>query len=181
MTSVVRGSATTDAGARGVRTGSGGWQHEASSRVDRQHREEVLFERLLPRNQAWVQSQSGPGGSLVLTRAPSVLTKIPPHLFRVTRLAPTALRWGHWGGGDSHFRVLRRVFVGRQGVTTNVMVRVLDLPLNTTNSRRKWLWTGCRCSAGHSWQWIRRWCVPFLHCDSHGIADTDGVIFPRVR
>ena len=30
----------------------GGWQHDASSRVERQHREEVLFERLLSRDQA---------------------------------------------------------------------------------------------------------------------------------
>ena len=65
----------------------GGWQHEASSRVERQHREEVLFERLLPRDRAWVRSQSGPGGSLALTTcSTSVLTKIPPHLFRVVLL-----------------------------------------------------------------------------------------------
>ena len=31
----------------------GGWQHEASSRVEQQHREEVLFERLAPRDRAW--------------------------------------------------------------------------------------------------------------------------------
>ena len=64
----------------------GGWQHEASSRVERQQRE-VLFERLLPRDRAWVRSQSGPGGSLALTTCPtSVLTKIPPHLFIVVLL-----------------------------------------------------------------------------------------------
>ena len=144
----------------------GGWQHEASSRVERQHREEVLFERLLPRDRAWVRSQSGPGWSLALTTCPtSVLTKIPPHLFRVvllrrlrlplplsrtravvasqsTRLATTALR------------APERVALGRRGfalesaaarvcreaggrVTTNVMVRDLDLPvLNTTDCRR---------------------------------------------
>ena len=64
----------------------GGWQHEASSRVERQQRE-VLFERLLPRDRAWVRSQNGPGGSLALTTCPtSVLTKIPPHLFKVVSL-----------------------------------------------------------------------------------------------
>ena len=65
----------------------GGWQHEASSRVERQFREEVLFERMTPRDRALVRSQSGPGGGLALTTAPtSVLTKIPPHLFRVMLL-----------------------------------------------------------------------------------------------
>ena len=50
----------------------------------RQFRKEVLFERMTPRDRALVQSQSGPGGSLALTTAPtSVLTKIPSHLFRV--------------------------------------------------------------------------------------------------
>ena len=119
----------------------GGWQHEASSRVERQHRKKCSSKRLLPRDRAWVRSQSGPGGSLALTTCPtSALTKIPPHLFRVvllrrlrlplplsphtcgcgsqsTRLATTALRApgrGHWGGGDSLSRVLR-AYVGRQG------------------------------------------------------------------
>ena len=64
----------------------GGWQHEGSSMVDWQFREEA-FERMTPRDRALVRSQSAPGGSLALTTAPtSVLTKIPPHLFRVVLL-----------------------------------------------------------------------------------------------
>ena len=65
----------------------GGWQHEAASRVERQFREEVLFEQMTPQARALVRSQSGPGGNMALTTAPtSVLTKIPPHLFRVVLL-----------------------------------------------------------------------------------------------
>ena len=40
-----------------------------------------------PQARAFVRSQSGPGGIMALTNAPtSVLTKIPPHLFRVVLL-----------------------------------------------------------------------------------------------
>ena len=61
-----------------------GWQHEAASRVEGQFRDGVLFERLVPRDRALIRSQTGPGAGLVLTVAPtSLLTKIPPHLFRV--------------------------------------------------------------------------------------------------
>ena len=138
----------------------GCWQHEASSRVERQHREEVVFERLLPRDRAWVRSQSGPGGSLALTTCPtSVLTKIPQHMFRVVLLRRLRLpflflltravgglpidSFGHHrasctrtGAFESAAARVCREAGGR--VTTNVMVRDLDLPvLNATDSR--WL------------------------------------------
>ena len=64
-----------------------GWQHEAASRVGRQFRDGVLFERLVPRDRALIRSQAGPGAGLVLKVAPtSFLTKIAPRLFRVILL-----------------------------------------------------------------------------------------------
>ena len=38
-----------------------GWQHEASSHVDRHFREHVQFDRLPPRDRAQMRSQAGPG------------------------------------------------------------------------------------------------------------------------
>ena len=64
-----------------------GWQHEASSHVDRHFREHVLFDRLPPRDRAQVRSQAGPGASSALTALPtSCHTRIPAHVFRVTLL-----------------------------------------------------------------------------------------------
>ena len=192
----------------------GGWQHEVSSRVERQHREEVLFERLLPRDRAWVRSQSGPGGSLALTTCPtSVLTKIPPHLFKVVLLRrlrlPLPLSPHTCGCGlpiDSfgHHRAscTRTGALGRRGfalesaaarvcrevggrVTTNVMVRDLDLPvLNATDSRRLEVVVDGLPLFGGSQLAVDTTLVCSLHCDGsphNGTADTDGMIFPGAR
>ena len=42
-----------------------GWQHEASSRVERHHRDANLFPRLSESGRALVRSQAGPGAGLV--------------------------------------------------------------------------------------------------------------------
>ena len=61
----------------------GGWQHEAASRVELQFRQEVLFERMGSTDRATLRSQGGSGAGLALTVSPTTLmTKIPPHLFR---------------------------------------------------------------------------------------------------
>ena len=52
-----------------------GWQHEAASRVERQFRDGVLFERLVPRDRALIRSQAGPGAGLVLTKPPRTLSR----------------------------------------------------------------------------------------------------------
>ena len=132
----------------------GGWQHEASSRVELQ----------TPQARALVRSQSGPGGSVALTTAPtSVLTKIPPHLFRVVlrRLClPLALsQHAVWPSHRSvrppvSHRMRWAGALGRRGfalesaaaqvcwegggrVTTNVMVRDLDLPVPDASDGRR--------------------------------------------
>ena len=120
----------------------GGWQHEASSRLERQFREEVLFERMTPRDRALVRSQSGPGGSMALTTSPTCWSTKIPHIcsgwcccaasaspflcprmragvaVQSIRLATTALHvpgQGLWGGGGLRWRALPPACAGRQG------------------------------------------------------------------
>ena len=66
--------------------GDRGWQHEVSSKVEHEHREEV-FGRMRPRERAQVRSQAGPGAGLALSATPThFLTRIPSHLFLVVML-----------------------------------------------------------------------------------------------
>ena len=61
-----------------------GWQHEASSRVERRHRSVILFPQLTEADKALTRSQSGTGAGVALTTTPSNLhTGIEPQLFRV--------------------------------------------------------------------------------------------------
>ena len=63
-----------------------GWQHEASSRVEQQFRQE-LFRRIPVQMQALIRSQGGPGGGTALSAVPTCSEKtIPSHLFRVVLL-----------------------------------------------------------------------------------------------
>ena len=43
-----------------------GWQHEASSRVERKHREEELFSRMTNASRALIRSQARPGAGLAV-------------------------------------------------------------------------------------------------------------------
>ena len=64
-----------------------GWQHEASSRVEREHRERRILPRLADNEKAMLRSQSGPGAGLALSATPSSpSSRIEPHLFRVLLL-----------------------------------------------------------------------------------------------
>ena len=165
-------------------TERGGLKHEASSRVGWQFREEA-FERMTPRDRALVRSQSGPGGSLALTTAPtSVLTKIPPHLFRVVLLrrlrlplplSPHACRCLRPIDPFGHHRAacVMTGALGRQGfalesaaarvcreaggrVTTNVMLRDLDLPVpDATDSRWLEVVVDGRLNVGVCSSWCR--------------------------
>ena len=64
-----------------------GWQHEASSRVERQHREVNLFPRLSEAGRALVRSQAGPSSGLALSTCPTCrITSLDSHLFRVLLL-----------------------------------------------------------------------------------------------
>ena len=64
-----------------------GWQHEASSRVEREHRERRILPRLVDNEKAMLRSQSGPGAGLAFSATPSnSSSRIEPHLFRVLLL-----------------------------------------------------------------------------------------------
>ena len=132
-----------------------GWQHEASSRVERRHRE-FFLSRLSENEQATLRSQSGPLAGAALMATPSHdATRIDPHLFRVLLLRRLHLplpfvsrtcrcgrpldSFGHHRAACSRAGVLgRRGFavesigarICREGgarVSTNVHVFVLDI------------------------------------------------------
>ena len=63
-----------------------GWQHEASARVERRHREHLLG-RMSENEQAMLRSQSGPlAGAALLATPSNDATRIESHLFRVLLL-----------------------------------------------------------------------------------------------
>ena len=64
-----------------------GWQHEASSRVEREHRERRIMPRLADSEKAMSRSQCGLGVGLALSATPSNFScRVAPHLFRVLLL-----------------------------------------------------------------------------------------------
>ena len=124
---------------------------------------------------------------MALTTSPtSASTKIPPHLFRVVLLrrsrlplplSPLTCSCGRPIDSFGHHRVscARTGASGRrrctleseaarvyreagERVTTNAMVRNLDLPVPDVTDSRRWRlsWMDCRCSLVRSLQWTRR-------------------------
>ena len=192
----------------------GGWQHEAVSIVDRHFRQEVLFERMGSRDRAILRSQGGSGAGLALTVSPTTLmTKIPPHLFRTILLRRLRLplpfsrcmcRCGRPIDSFGHHRAscTRTGALGRRGfalenaaarvcreagarVTTNVLVRDLDLPLPVAadNRRLEVVADGLPIFGGSQLA-LDTTLVCALHCDGSphtGAADTDGVVLQRAR
>ena len=60
-----------------------GWQHETSSRVEREFRRNSVLNRMSGRDRALLRSQSGPVPRVSLSTTPSSpLTRIEPALFR---------------------------------------------------------------------------------------------------
>ena len=143
-----------------------GWQHEASSRVERKHREEELFPQMTPASRALIRSQAGPGAGLALSTSPlCLLTRFPSQVFRVILLRRLQLplpltarncRCGHHLDvfGNHRAACARAGVLSRRGfalesviarvcreaggrVTTNVLLRDLDLEIaDRTDARR---------------------------------------------
>ena len=117
-----------------------GWQHEAASRVERQHRGR-LIPRLPQHEIAMLRSQSGPLAGVPLSTTPcNFLNRIDSHLFRVLLLrrlhlplpslhvsagvavpltlfattAPHVLEQGCWEDGALRWKVLGRASAGKQ-------------------------------------------------------------------
>ena len=178
--------------------------------MERHFRQEVLFERMGSRDRAILRSQGGSGAGLALTVSPTTLmTKIPPHLFRTILLRRLRLplpfsrymcRCGRSIDSFGHHcaSCTRTGALGRRGfalenaavrvcreagvrVTTNVLVRDLDLPLPVAadNRRLEVVADGLPIFLA-----LDTTLVCALHCDGSphtGAADTDGVVLQRAR
>ena len=109
-----------------------GWQHEAASRVERQHRGR-LMPRFPQQQRAMLRSQSGPlAGVPLSTTLCNFLSRIDSHFFRVLLLrrlrlplplsarlcrcgaAPHVLEQGSWEDGVLRWKVLGRASAGKQ-------------------------------------------------------------------
>ena len=141
-----------------------GWQHEASSRTERHHRDR-LFLTMTESERAMVRSQGGPGAGVPFTVCPTgVETRIDPHLFRTLLLRRLRLplsmskrncRCGRPLDSRGHHRAAcaRAGVLGRRGfavesaaarvcreggarVTTNVLVRDMDVAAHPGDARR---------------------------------------------
>ena len=123
-----------------------GWQLEAASRVERQHREVEILPRLTDSEKASLRSQCGPGAASALSAVPSsnVFRISPQRCFAVSAspflqsLAPADVavhlipvsRAGESAGA----RICREA--GAR-VSTNVFVRDLDLPATNVHDARR--------------------------------------------
>ena len=142
-----------------------GWQHEASSRIEQEHRESLLRVLAEP-ERALLRSQGGSGAGAALQTCPTCpLTRIDPALFRVLLLRRLRLplplsvrscRCGRPLDSRGHHRAAcaRAGVLGRRGfapesaaaricreggarVTTNVMVRDMDLAAPNPGDARR--------------------------------------------
>ena len=161
----------------------GGWQHEAASRVERHFRQEVLFERMGSRDQAILRSQGGSGAGLALTVSPTTLmTKIPPHLFRTILLRRLCLplpfsrnmcRCGRPIDSFGHRASCTRTgALGWRGFALeSVAARVCREAgargpgsrfVSPSSRRQLQIGSGRPFSVGPSWPWTRLWCVLYI-------------------
>ena len=152
-----------------------GWQHEASSRVERRHRE-FFLSRLSENEQASLRSQSGPlAGAALMATLSHDATRIDPHLFRVfllrrvavhsIRLATTtcAVEQGFWQTGFVVESIGARICrEGGARVSTNVHVRDLDILAPEVHD-------GCRIVGGAQFV-VDTTLVSTHHCDGSARA-----------
>ena len=122
-----------------------GWQHEASSRVERRHLEEELFPRMGDASRALIRSQAGPGAGLALSTSPLCFPL--PLTARNCRCGHHLDVFGHHRAACARAGVLSRrgyaiesvmARVCREAggrVTTNVAVRDLDLEIADREGR----------------------------------------------
>ena len=149
-----------------------GWQHEAASRVERQHRELEIFPRLTDSEKASVRSQSGPGAAAALSAVPSSeVFRISSHLFRVLLLRrlrlplppvsrtcrcgrPLDSRGHHragatelecWEDEGSPSRVLEQGFAAKQGLESPRMF-----------SCETWIWQFPTSTMPNDWRSSRK-------------------------
>ena len=171
-----------------------GWQHEAASRIEQEHRES-LFRVLAEPERALLRSQGGPGARAAFHSCPTCpLTRIDPALFRVLLLRRLRLplpfstrycrcdrpldsrghhragcaRRGFWEDVDMRLEsaAARICREGGARVTTNVMIRDMDLAApNPADGRRLEIVADGLPSFDGSQLAIDTILVSTLHCD----------------
>ena len=176
----------------------GGWQHEASSRVERQFRERNVLPVLTDGEGALLRSQSGSGAGVALSTVPcDPLRRIEPQLFRVLLLShlrlllPLARRFCRCGRlldsyGHHRASCAKAGVLGRRGfalesawvcreagarVTTNVLVRDLDLGApKATGARRLEVVADGLPLFGGAQLAVDTTLVSALHCDGSALG-----------
>ena len=141
----------------------GGWQHEASSRLEQVFRAHSLFPQMGPSERAMVRSHHGPGAGVAFSASPSsLLTQIESPLFRVLlqrrlRLPlPLSQRFcgcGHPYDSLGHHRAAcsRTGILGRRGfavesAAARVCAEKQEVGWLPICSCASWIW-GCRVRA----------------------------------
>ena len=190
-----------------------GWQHEAAIEVEREFRDVDLFPRMAEHERALVRSQGGPMAGMSLAAVPSnPHTRIEPQLFRVLLLrrlrlplplSSRACRCGRLLDVFGHHRASCALagVLGRRGfavesitaricreaggrVSTNVLVRDLDLPVPVNDARRLEVVVDGLPLFGGAQLAVDSTLVSALHCDGsarRGAGDRDGVALVAAR
>ena len=173
----------------------GGWQHEGSTRVERQYRRSLMA-RLTDSERTMLRSQSGPLAGVPLSTTPSdFLHRVDSHLFRVLLLRrlrlplPLCARQYRCGRPLDAFGH-HRAACARAGVLGR---RPESAARQCSESWRM------QCSATLIWSHPRRWPAPLwgeaqlavdttlvspLHCDGSPhprAADVDGAVLATAR
>ena len=107
-----------------------GWQHEASSRIEREFRDAQLFPTINDAQRALLRSQSGPGAGVFLRTTPcNPVTRLDSFTFRILLCRRL---------GFAVERVVARVCrEGGARVSTNIMVRDMDLAVPIPGDSRR--------------------------------------------
>ena len=165
-----------------------GWQHDASARSKRHHRNEHIFPRLTDTTKGLVAIQKKTWELIGFFHMPNVsdhATAPPPNNFRLLllrRLQRAFLRvaahsmlmaitapahgQGSWGEGGSPWKAWWRESA-QKGVSTNVPLRDLDphAPIAANGRRLEVAWMGCHCLAtaqpGKAPPGTREWPYPW--------------------
>ena len=186
-----------------------GWQHEASSRVEREFRRSSVLNRMSGRDRALLRSQSGPvaGVPTVLTvdtdRARSVqgvasAAPCPP----IAPFQPYLLVWPStrrlwpppcsvrevWGALEKRVRSGKRRWEGLQRgpgqgwpLTSLSEIWILECPMPTITGGSRLLPTACHCLAGSNSPWTQPSLLQFGEMANQCPvqADRDGVALRR--
>ena len=177
-----------------------GWQHEAASRIEQEHRESLF--RVLAPERALLRSQGGPGAGAAFHVCPTCpLTRIDPAHFRVLLLRrlrlplPLSARScrcgrpldsrghtteqdaqgrGFWEDADTRWTAQQQGFVAREAHVSpqTWWSEIWTWRHQIMQMRVGWRssLTGCHCLAAHSWRSTRPWSPFCTATGRHALA-----------